>query len=169
MAHSLGSGQSHPGVRFLFLLLVLGLGTPPDLAFPLLPDAPIFSVSPLICLFCAPEKLTLRFEMAVCVCICSVMFNSCQLFTPLWLVAHQAPLSMGFSRQEYGSGLSFSSSRGSSRPRLNLCLLHCRWIFYQLNHQGRSFRWHYMLIYANEPMKKAKKVLSCPGKICNLA
>ena len=30
------------------------------------------------------------------------------LVTP-WTVAHQAPLSMGFSRQEYWSGLTFSS------------------------------------------------------------
>ena len=29
-------------------------------------------------------------------------------FTP-WAVAHQAPLSMGFSRQEYWSGLPFPS------------------------------------------------------------
>ena len=28
-----------------------------------------------------------------------------QLFVTLWTVAHQAPLSMGFSRQKYGSGL----------------------------------------------------------------
>ena len=28
-----------------------------------------------------------------------------QLFVTLWIVAHQAPLSMGFSRQEYWSGL----------------------------------------------------------------
>ena len=28
-------------------------------------------------------------------------------FRPLWTVAHQAPLSMGFSRQEYCSGLPF--------------------------------------------------------------
>ena len=32
-----------------------------------------------------------------------------QLFTIPWTVACQAPLSMGFSRQEYWSGLSFSS------------------------------------------------------------
>ena len=32
---------------------------------------------------------------------------SCDLFTALWTVAHQAPLSMGFSRQEYWSGLPF--------------------------------------------------------------
>ena len=32
-------------------------------------------------------------------------FTCVQLFVTLWTTAHQAPLSMGFSRQEYGSGL----------------------------------------------------------------
>ena len=32
-------------------------------------------------------------------------FSRIQLFVTLWPVAHQAPLSMGFSRQEYWSGL----------------------------------------------------------------
>ena len=32
-----------------------------------------------------------------------------QLFGTPWTVAHQAPLSMGFSRQEYWSGLPFPS------------------------------------------------------------
>ena len=32
-----------------------------------------------------------------------------QLFATLWTVAHQAPLSMGFSRQKYWSGLPFPS------------------------------------------------------------
>ena len=32
-----------------------------------------------------------------------------QLFATLWTVAHQAPQSMGFSRQEYWSGLPFPS------------------------------------------------------------
>ena len=30
-----------------------------------------------------------------------------RLFVTLWTVAHQAPLSMGFPRQEYWSGLPF--------------------------------------------------------------
>ena len=34
-------------------------------------------------------------------CVCSVMFN----FATPWTVACQAPLSMGFFRQEYWSGL----------------------------------------------------------------
>ena len=33
-----------------------------------------------------------------------------QLFVTLWTVAHQAPLSMEFSRQEYWSGVPFPSS-----------------------------------------------------------
>ena len=32
-------------------------------------------------------------------------FSHVQLFVTLWTVGHQAPLSMGFSRQEYRSGL----------------------------------------------------------------
>ena len=32
-------------------------------------------------------------------------FSHVQLFPALWTVAHQAPLSVGFSRQEYWSGL----------------------------------------------------------------
>ena len=40
-----------------------------------------------------------------------------RLFVAPWTIAYQAPPSMGFSRQEYWSGLAISFSRGSSRPR----------------------------------------------------
>ena len=36
-------------------------------------------------------------------------FSRIQLFVTLWTVAHHAPLSMGFSRQKYWSGLPFPS------------------------------------------------------------
>ena len=36
--------------------------------------------------------------------VCAKWLQS-QLFVTLWTVAHQAPLSMGFSRQEFWSGL----------------------------------------------------------------
>ena len=36
-------------------------------------------------------------------------FSRVQLFVTPWTVAHQVPLSMGFSRQEYWSGLPFPS------------------------------------------------------------
>ena len=35
------------------------------------------------------------------------MLSCVQLFVTPWTVAHKAPLSMEFSRQEYGSGLPF--------------------------------------------------------------
>ena len=39
----------------------------------------------------------------------SEVARSCPTLCDLWTVAHQAPPSMGFSRQEYWSGLPFSS------------------------------------------------------------
>ena len=44
-------------------------------------------------------------------------FSHVQLFVTPWTLAHQAPLSMGFSSQEYWKGLPFPSPRGSSPPR----------------------------------------------------
>ena len=44
--------------------------------------------------------------MIVYVCVCSVAQSYLTLWGP-WTVAHQAPLSMGFSRKEYWSGLPF--------------------------------------------------------------
>ena len=38
------------------------------------------------------------------------------LFVTLWTVAHQAPLSMGFSRQEYWSGLPFPTPGDLPNP-----------------------------------------------------
>ena len=43
--------------------------------------------------------------VCMCVCVCSVMSNS----VTLWTVAHQASLSMEFSKQENWSGLPFST------------------------------------------------------------
>ena len=72
-------------------------------------------------------------------------------FSRVWLcnsmdcIAHHAPLSMRFSRQEYWESFAMPSSRGSPQPEnqtcICLCLLHCRWILYPLNHleaQGLS-------------------------------
>ena len=52
----------------------------------------------------------------VCVCVC--MLNHVQLFAMPWTVACQAPLSMGFSRQEYWSGLPFPSPEDLSDPEI---------------------------------------------------
>ena len=50
-------------------------------------------------------------------CKVKVKLLSCVgLFATLWTVAHQTPLSIGFSRQEYWSGLPFPSPRNLSGP-----------------------------------------------------
>ena len=50
-----------------------------------------------------PHACLVLHILHVCACALSVMFDSA---IP-WTVAHQAPLSMGFSKQEYWSGLPF--------------------------------------------------------------
>ena len=44
------------------------------------------------------------------------LLSRVRLFETLWTVAHQAPPSMGFSRQEYWSGLPFSSPKKKMIP-----------------------------------------------------
>ena len=57
-----------------------------------------------------------------CVCVCAQSLSRLQLFATPWTVAHQAPLSMGFSRQEYWSGCRFLLQRifpaSGSNPHL---------------------------------------------------
>ena len=64
---------------------------------------------------------------------CSVMSNH---FATPQTVAHQAPLSMEFSRQEYWSGLLFPSPGIFPTQGSNPGLLHCRQILYHLSYQG---------------------------------
>ena len=56
-----------------------------------------------------------KFSLHLCIYTWSLSRSG--LFATLWTVAHQAPLSMGFSRQEYRDGLSCLPSKGSSQPR----------------------------------------------------
>ena len=71
--------------------------------------------------------------MNVCVCAHSVASVMPDSETP-WTVACQAPLSMGFSRQEYWNGL-LSLFQGiflTQESNLGLlCLLHCRCVLYR--------------------------------------
>ena len=44
------------------------------------------------------------------------LLSRVQLFATPWTIAHQVPLSMGFTRQEYWSGLAFPSLEGLPDP-----------------------------------------------------
>ena len=46
------------------------------------------------------------------------MLKCVQFLATPWTVAHQAPLSMGFSRREYRSGLPFPSPGDLPDPRI---------------------------------------------------
>ena len=61
-----------------------------------------------------------------------------QLFATSWIAAHQVPLSIKFSRQEFWSRLPFPSSGDLPHQGLKLGLLHCRQILYHLSHQGSA-------------------------------
>ena len=56
-----------------------------------------------------------RHGVSMHVCVLS-RFSCVRLFATLWTVIHQAPLSMGFSRQEYWSGLPFTSPGDLPNP-----------------------------------------------------
>ena len=66
------------------------------------------------------------------------LFTSVQLFVTPGTAARQAPLSVGFFRQEYRGGCQVAKFSGGTSWSGNQawvsCLLHCRWILYPLSH-----------------------------------
>ena len=50
--------------------------------------------------------------------MCAKSLQSCLTLCDPWTVAHQAPLTMGFSRQEYGSGLPCAPPGGLPDPEI---------------------------------------------------
>ena len=78
----------------------------------------------------APDAPTVFQKLCLTLCMCVRVFSrfSCvRPFVTLWTIACQAPLSMGFSRQEYWSGLPCAPP-----GLLDLSLLknHCRFPSY---------------------------------------
>ena len=66
--------------------------------------------------------------IVVCLCVDEEKMHACSVmsdcFATPWTVAHQAPLSMEFSRQEYWTGLPFPPPGDLPYQGSNLCLLH---------------------------------------------
>ena len=59
-----------------------------------------------------------------------------RLFATPWTVTYQNALSLGFSRQEYWSGLPFPSPGNLPDSGIKPSLPHCRQTLYCLSHQG---------------------------------
>ena len=62
-----------------------------------------------------------------------LMLSCAQLFVTLWTLDNQTPLSMGFFRQEYWSGLPFPTPGDLPDPGIkpmSLCLHIGRWVPY---------------------------------------
>ena len=79
----------------------------------------------LICTSLLMPKLDCLFSMWVLSCFSHVWF-----YVTLWIVAHQAPLSMIFSGKNTGVG--FHALLQGWNPHI----WHWRWIFYPLSHWG---------------------------------
>ena len=76
----------------------------------------LFGVSELL-LLCFGMPLSNTIRVMLC---CAQSLQSCLTVTP-WTVAHQAPLSTGFSRQDW-KWVAMAFSRGSSWPRDWTCV-----------------------------------------------
>ena len=88
----------------------------------------------------------LRYYILLCMCVCQ-SFSCVLLFVTPWTVAHQASLSMEFSKQEYWHGQPFASPGDLPNSGIKSGLLHCRQILYHLSHQGSPTTFFYNLLY----------------------
>ena len=92
-------------------------------------------------------------------------FSCVWLFVTPWTGAHQAPLSMGFSRQEYSSGLSCPPPGNLPNPVIRpRHLLHCRRILYHWT--TREALQQDSLSLLSIVHAAAKSLQSCPT-LCN--
>ena len=83
--------------------------------------------------------------------VCVHALSWVQLLVTPRTIAHQAPLSMGFSRQERWNELPFPSPGDLSSPGIDPCLLHL------LHWQGGSFH-----VEQGSPTLQHKTFNSCP-------
>ena len=78
-----------------------------------------------------------------------------QLFVTPWNAAHQAPLSMGFSRQEYWVGCHFLLQQVFLSQGSNWCLLHWQARSSPLSHRGSpAYFIHSIIGYVSIPISQ---------------
>ena len=89
-------------------------------------------------------------------------FSHVWLFAPLWTVDCQAPLSTGFSRQEYCSGLPFPPLVGVVliRDRTRVSSVSCigRWVLFSLAWPGKPWKLLHLNNFLGWLFEKIKKL-----------
>ena len=95
-----------------------------------------------------------------------------QFFATPWTVAHQAPLSMGFSRQEYWSGLPWPPPGDLPDPGIELTSPALAGGFFITEPPGKPFlldrfiEWGLLLGGCKEPSRCYRKRKESDAKIC---
>ena len=83
-----------------------------------------------------------------CIMLVTLSLTCVQLYATSWAVAHQAPLSMGSSRQEYQSGLPFPPPWDLPNPGIQLANPRLLWLLHwqadssPLSHLGSPNIWY---------------------------
>ena len=139
LCNSLPQAQTAPWSGLLFTLLCLCIA-----AACICPDFRVAAGGGFILcalcrefILCGPGCYWLLLEAPEWVL--SQLLSHVQLFSTLWTVAYQAPLSMGSPGKNAGVGCYFLPQGIFLTQGLNphlLCLLHCRQILYLLRHRG---------------------------------
>ena len=73
-------------------------------------------------------------------CVCAQSLSHARIFATSWTVAHPAPLSMGFLRQECWSGLLFLSPGDLPDPGIEPAFPATQVDFLPLSHRGDAFQ-----------------------------
>ena len=71
------------------------------------------------CISVGSFLLHLSVSLNQVLCVCAQSLSCVQVFVISWTVARQAPVSMGFPRQEYWSGLPFPSPGNLPNPGMD--------------------------------------------------
>ena len=95
--------------------------------------------------------------------MCAQLLCHVQLFVTPWTTACQAPLSMGFPRQEHWSGLPFPSPGDLPDPGIKLMSPALPADSLLLSHQGRHSSWANTFCFGGQ---EAQRAGACPGAAC---
>jgi len=102
------------------------------------------------------EWINKMWYIRACVCVCAhtKSFQSCLTLWTLWTIVHQTFLSMGFSRQEYWSGLPGPPPGDLPDPRIKPASHYISWISGRLFTTSASWEAHIHDYYSTIKRKK---------------